>query len=129
MEKRFEEWINLKGKLHGKNNDPPRVKKGDIWWTSIGENIGFEINGKSQLFTRPVIILKKMMYGLYFVIPTTTKIKNRPWLVPFRHRSLDMVACIHHARPIDYRRLSSCIGEINESDFARIKAAFRNYFL
>lgn len=128
MEKRFTEWIDLKARLHLENAHVPHVNEGDIWWASLGENIGFEINGKSRLFSRPVIILKKMMYGFYFVIPTTTQIKDRPWLVPFRHNFVGMEACIHQARPIDYRRLSSRIGQIDESDFFKIRERFKKFF-
>ena len=57
-EKHFKEWINLKEKLHF-NAKLPRIKEGEIWWCSFGENIGTEINGKSARFTRPVLIIKK----------------------------------------------------------------------
>ena len=50
---RFLEWIGLKQKLHQGTQAPPLVSAGDIWWASIGENVGSEINGKSRLFSRP----------------------------------------------------------------------------
>ena len=56
---RFFEWIGLKQKLHQGTQSPPLVSAGDIWWASVGENVGSEINGKSKLFSRPVIIFKK----------------------------------------------------------------------
>lgn len=71
--KNFLEWIGFKEKLHFSNQKIPHVSEGQIWWTSIGENIGFEMNGKSRLFTRPVIIFKKLSNMFYFVIPLTTK--------------------------------------------------------
>jgi hypothetical protein len=54
----------------------PLATAGDIWWASVGQNVGSEINGKSRLFSRPVIIFKKLAHGFYFVIPTTTKPKG-----------------------------------------------------
>lgn len=33
--------------------------EGEIWWCSIGMNIGVEIYGKGGRFTRPVLIFKK----------------------------------------------------------------------
>jgi len=50
----------------------------------VGErwrNVGSEINGKSALFSRPVIIYKKLSHGFYFVIPTTTQKKEGSWFV------------------------------------------------
>ena len=35
-----------------------------------------------------------------------------------------MFACLHQARSIDYRRLSSKLGTLDDEDFARIKAGF-----
>jgi hypothetical protein len=36
-----------------------------------------------------------------------------------------MVACLHQARAIDYRRLSSKLGTIDDKDFGRVKSGFR----
>ena len=82
--KRFFEWFGLKQRLHYITHVPPLVSERDIWWASIGENVGSEINGKSALFSRPVIVLKKLSHGFYFVIPTTTKVREGSWYVPFR---------------------------------------------
>lgn len=76
MLKRFSEWFGLKKKLHESQQTPPLVSERDIWWASVGENVGSEINGKSALFSRPVIIYKKLSHGFYFVIPTTTQKKE-----------------------------------------------------
>ena len=45
--KRFLEWIGLKEKLHHAKHRAPLVSERDVWWASIGENVGSEINGKS----------------------------------------------------------------------------------
>ena len=58
--KRFLEWIGLKERLHNAVHRPPLVSEGDMWWVSFGENVGSEINGKSDKFTRPAIILKSL---------------------------------------------------------------------
>jgi mRNA interferase MazF len=104
---RFLESIGLKQKLHRGTQAPPLVSPGDIWWASIGENVGSEINGKSKLFSRPVIIFKKLAHGFYFMIPTTTKSKVGSWYVAFRQADRGMIASLHQARAIDHRRLSS----------------------
>lgn len=40
MIKKFLEWIHLKEKLDEKQNSPPLVNEGDMWWISFGENVG-----------------------------------------------------------------------------------------
>lgn len=127
--KRFLEWIGLKEKLHVVDHKPPLVSQGDIWWVSIGENVGSEINGKSKLFSRPVIIFKKLAHSFYFVIPTTTQVREGSWYVKFRQQERDMVACLHQARAIDYRRLSTKLGTLDDEDFARIKKDFGSLYL
>ncbi|MCX6733815.1 MAG: type II toxin-antitoxin system PemK/MazF family toxin [Candidatus Peregrinibacteria bacterium] len=129
MYKKFTDWIGLKEKLHEKMNIVPRIHEGDIWWASLGENIGWEINGKSKDFTRPVIIYKKLAHGFYFVIPATTKTRSGTWYVHYRYRSTDAIACIHQARAIDYRRFYSKVGELDNNNFQRIKAGFAALYL
>ncbi len=97
MRKRFFEWIALKLRLDSLCSQIPKVSEGDIWWASLGENVGWEISGKSKDFTRPVIVFKKFAEGFYFVIPTTTQRKNGSWYVPYRQRSLDAFACLQQA--------------------------------
>lgn len=126
--KRFFEWFGVKERLHYIDHSPPLVSERDIWWTSIGENVGSEINGKSDLFSRPVIVLKKLSHGFYFVIPTTTQVREGSWYVPFRQQGKDMLACLHQARAIDFRRLSSRLGKVDGDDFDRVKDGFRKLY-
>jgi hypothetical protein len=93
MLKGFSEWFGLKTKLHERRQIPPLVSEREIWWASVGENVGSEINGKSAPFSRTVIIYKKLSHGFYFVIPTTTQKKLGSWFVRPR-------ACIKLARSI-----------------------------
>ncbi len=126
--KKFLEWIGLKKKLHERAHAPPYVSEGGIWWASIGENIGSEINGKSELFSRPVIILKKLAHGFYFVIPTTTQKREGTWYVAFRQNARVMIACLHQARALDYRRLSSKLGALDDKDFQAIAEGFKKLY-
>lgn len=120
----FVEWNNLKEKLHAIAHEPPLVSTREIWWSSLGKNVGSEIQGKSSLYSRPVIIFKKLSHGFYFVIPTTSKEKAGSWYVPFVYKEKRMFACLHQARTIDYRRLSSRLGQIDGDDFAKVQKLF-----
>ena len=126
--KDFATWMPKKAQLDGLTHRPPYVSEGDIWWASIGENIGSEVNGKSNLFSRPVIVFKKLAHGFYFVIPTSTKNKTGSWYVPYKHQSINNVACLHQARAIDYRRILSKLGTLDDADFARIRAGFNSLY-
>ncbi len=126
--KNFLDWIRLKEKLHNTTYRPPLVSEGDIWWVSVGENVGSEVNGKSAVFSRPVIILKKLAHGFYFVVPTSTQLREGSWYVHYRHKNKENVACLHQARAIDYRRLSSKLGTMDDADMERVKVGFHTLY-
>lgn len=127
--KRFLEWIGLKERLHVREQKIPHVNEGEVWWASLGENIGFEINGKSKLFTRPVIIFKKLNKGFYFVIPASTQAREGTWYASFIQKGVKQVACLHQARSIDYRRLYSKLGQMDERDWRNIVLNFEKLYL
>ena len=54
MQKNFEKWNQLKQKIDSTNKQII-YKDRDVWWCSIGINIGHEENGKNDFFTRPII--------------------------------------------------------------------------
>ena len=126
--KQFTEWFGRKERLHNQQHKPPFVSDGDIWWVCFGENIGSEINGKSIYFSRPAVILKKLSHGFYFVIPTSTQDKTGSWFVSFKQGGKPMVACLHQARAVDYRRLTTKLGTIDDDDKKRVKEAFLNLY-
>ncbi|CAN5773069.1 hypothetical protein BH11PAT2_BH11PAT2_10340 [soil metagenome] len=123
--KRFLEWIRIKSALDETIYRAPYVSEGDVWWVNIGENVGYELNGKSKIFTRPVVIYKKFSHNFYFVIPATTKIHIGDWYIPYTHRGQKAAACLHQARSIDYRRLHNKMGTLDDADFKRIKEGFK----
>jgi len=127
--KDFENWFPLKEKLDTSSHKVPFVSEGDIWWMSIGENIGSEISGKNSLFSRPAIIYKKLSHSFYLIIPTTTKEKDGSWYVPFTQGQKNMVACLQQVRTVDYRRLSSKLGSLDQKDFERVQIGFSNLYL
>lgn len=122
--KDFSSWFKLKEKIDGFVHRAPYVSEGDIWWASLGENVGSEISGKHELFSRPIVVLKKLAHGFYLVIPTTTKEKEGTWYIPFSHREKHMRACLHQARTVDHRRLSSKLGSLDSVDLNRIREGF-----
>lgn len=125
----FLKWCGLKQKLHENKATGPFVRERELWWVSLGENVGSEINGKSELYSRPVIILKKLAHGFFLVAPTTTKEREGTWYVPIVYNDKKTYVCLHQIRTIDYRRLSSRIGQINGDDFESVKKGFKDLYI
>lgn len=126
--KNFLEWIALKEKLDSLDSTTPHVSQGQIWWASLGENVGVEINGKSKNFTRPVLIYRKLARNFYLVVPVTSQLKSGTWYVHFLQKRKLMAACLHQVRVIDYRRLWGKLGWIDDEDFRKVENGFRKLY-
>lgn len=72
----FDCWNNKKKRLEVVDNLRINFAEREVWWCSLGKNIGDEENGKNDLFERPVLILKKFSRNSVVVIPLTTKGKS-----------------------------------------------------
>jgi len=122
--KNFLEWIGLKERLHNTEHEPPFVSERDMWWISLGENIGSEMNGKSNRFSRPALILKKLAHGFYLIAPTTTQKNEGTWYVLVQLGKKDEYVCLNQIRTIDYRRLHSKLGQVATDDFKKVREGF-----
>lgn len=79
--KDFDNWINKKKDCHYKTAKPPMFKERDIWWVSIGVNVGFEEDGKHEKFIRPVLVLRKFNRFMFLGIPMSTRNKDNSYYV------------------------------------------------
>lgn len=120
-------WNHKKQKLD-KNIRSIFVKEWDLWWTHLGVNIGKEMDGKSEVFTRPCIIYKKLTTDQFLVIPASTKHKQGSWYVPYIHGGIHSIACLQQIRVVDARRLRNRIGQLDMTDMDRISAWFYSLY-
>ena len=120
---RFLAWIGVKQKLAGRDHVPPLLREGDLWWCSVGENVGIEVNGKSGDFTRPVIIVKKFGRLGFLGVPTSTKQRTGTWYVSFSHQRIEEIALLSQVRVFSYKRLHSKMGELDSADLRNVKEA------
>jgi mRNA interferase MazF len=73
--KNFNEWNNRKKKIDSKTKVPLPGKK-QIWWASIGLNVGDEEDGKNKNFERSLLILKPFGKRTFLGIPMTSVDKS-----------------------------------------------------
>ena len=128
MRKRFDEWIKLKKILHKSNKSKP-IKEGEIWWCAMGENVGTEINGKHSRFDRPVLIFKKLSQYQFLGVPLSTKYHRGSWYVPYTFQGKHCIAVLCQIKIISIKRLYERKGELDETDFLRIKKGFKKLYL
>lgn len=127
--KRFLEWIKHKQFLHEKEHKPPFFKEGEFWWAYVGENIGSEVDGKGEFFTRPIVIYKKLGSYSFLAIPTSTKKKEGTWYVNFLHKGVHEVVLLSQIRVLSFKRLKEKIGTLDDKDFSKIKEGFKNLYV
>jgi len=97
-------------------------REGEVWWVRLGRNIGYEVNGKSREFTRPVIILKTYNQYSFLALPLTTAPKPSPYRLPIgvmdgKHA----FATLSQLRNIDSKRLVKKIVHLDADILAAIK--------
>lgn len=126
-EKHFEEWIKVKVSLHYAGNFPV-VKEGQIWWCAVGENIGVEINGKSETFARPILVLRKLSRYGFMGVPLTSKRHDGSWYVPFVFKGRSQYAALAQARVFSVSRLYTKIGMVPTLDLQLIRDGFRELY-
>lgn len=72
----FDKWNAVKKKLQ----DETRVRyfrERQVWWCSIGQNLGSESYGKGETFTRPVLVFKKLSGEIFFGVTAHKQGKGR----------------------------------------------------
>lgn len=95
----------------------------EVWWCSIGKNIGSEQNGKNEGFERPVIVFRIFSKETMWVVPLTSKaqiIESRKELQVQANKAFQ-TADISQMRLISSRRLSRYIDIVSYSDFQKIR--------
>ena len=118
--KDFDKWNEFK--KHTDNSDTKvSIRAGEIRWISFGVNVGSEIDGKGESFTRPGLILHVIGSHLAFVAPLSTKIKEVAGYLPFDWKGTKTAICIHQIRTISQKRVLSRKGRISEDKLKAIK--------
>jgi mRNA interferase MazF len=102
--KNFESWNKLKQNLDALNNQDLRIKEGEIWWCALGVNIGNEIDGKNELYERPVIVIKKFPNKSFLVVPLSKTEREHQFAIPFTVNSHISKAIISQVRVVSPKR-------------------------
>jgi mRNA interferase MazF len=124
--KNYQDWTPVKTKINNAPKRPEGLRRGEIWICSIGENIGFENDGKGQSFSRPVLIIKKHSNLTCYVVPLSTTSKRGHFYYPFDgHTGRVSVAMLSQSKTIDTARLKRKIGKIDEVDLLTICARLK----
>ncbi len=124
MEKDFTDWHLLKSNLHSQSQ-APTFQQREIWWCSIGLNIGYEADGKSELFSRPVLIVRKFNRHIFLGVPLTTKIKQNPYYHCTQFKGREQCVMLAQLRLLEGRRLTRKMGQLPKDQFEGVRGALK----
>lgn len=128
---KFINWSKKKIRHHiNEDNREIYFREKEVWWVAFGKNIGYEIDGKQELFERPAVIIKKYNKNMCFVIPFTSKIKKPlPWFyVSADFGAKPSVAIISQGRMISPKRLLRKEALLDDETYNKIILAFKEQF-
>lgn len=124
--KKFDEWNEVKKQVDIRSNII-QFKEREVYWASVGENVGFEQNGKGVDFARPVLIIKKLNKNLFFGVPLSTQSRAGSFFFEFELLlNQKSTALLVQAKVYDAKRLAKKIGMIKEEDFKLLKDDLKN---
>ena len=96
----------------------------EVWWCSLGVNVGYEQDGKGERFARPVLIFKKFNKEIFWGVPITMASKTGKFYSPINlGDSKKRCAIISQIRLLDCKRLLDKVGFINEDNYIEIQKA------
>ena len=104
-------------------------KERDVWWTSIGVNVGFEEDGKHENFVRPVLVLKKFNRELFLGVPLSTKLKDNKYYVRISVKQKIVSAMTSQIRVFSSKRIWNKLAELDKGDFLKINNEVGKFFI
>lgn len=125
--KSIQKWCQLKIALWNKQSKVI-FKQGDIWWCILGVNLGEEMFGKGEKFTRPVLVFRKFTGNSFLGLPLTKQEKQGSWYVEITIHSKKNWVMLNQARILDKKRLTNRIGALDGNDFEKVKKNFLEFY-
>lgn len=120
MKKDFKKWHTEKSRLH-EYKIRANFHEREIWFASVGLNVGFEQDGRGENFLRPIIVIKKFNNEVLWGIPLTKNKKKGGYYFAFKFGGRGSTAILSQIRLIDAKRLQYKIGDVSDKDFSEIK--------
>jgi len=125
--KLLQDWCKLKIVLWERQNKIV-FKQGDIWWCSLGMNLGEEMFGKGEKFTRPVLVFQKFTSNSFLGLSLTKQEKQGSWYVEITVHGEKNWVMLNQARILDKKRLTNRVAALDTNDFRKVKERFLEFY-
>jgi mRNA interferase MazF len=124
MQKDFDRW-NEKKKQIERSRFADYVNEREVWWCTLGTNVGSEQGGSSELFERPVLVVRKFNKNTVLIVPLTSSARRTPYHIVTRHDGMEFAAVISQVRLISTKRLARKIYQMDRAIFAEVITRMR----
>lgn len=124
MQKQFEEWNRLKQKIEI-NRKPLIFHEGEVWFCSVGINVGREQDGKNKYFERPILIVRKFNSEMFWAVPLTSKLKETIFHHSFVRNGRLQIAILSQLSLTDVGRLRRIMFSVNALELNLIRDKIR----
>ncbi|MFH1253217.1 MAG: type II toxin-antitoxin system PemK/MazF family toxin [Candidatus Uhrbacteria bacterium] len=124
---RFVGWTKLKIKIHFSQR---RIfpKEREIWWVSLGQNIGVEINGKNENFERPVLVVKKYSLDSVLVLPISSRSRDNQYCFDFINNNKNGSINFSQVKSISTKRFIRRLDKMDSVVYQKIKEKLKETF-
>ena len=127
MAKDFQKWHTLKAGID-RQDKTQLFRAQEIWWCSLGANVGVETDGKDDLFQRPVLVFRKFNQDMFWGFPITSKPKkHKPFYFLFSLNGLEQIAVLSQMRVLSSKRLIRRVGKLGNAEFRELNGAFLKF--
>jgi mRNA-degrading endonuclease toxin of MazEF toxin-antitoxin module len=125
--KKFDEWNTLK-KIINDRGFEVRAHERELWWASVGINVGSEQDGRGDDFERPVLVAKKLSTNVLYAFPISSQCKNIEMHMFIDHEKIHGYVLLDQLKAIDRKRLVRKVGVVDKILFASIVERFKSLF-
>jgi mRNA interferase MazF len=123
MEKDFDGWSREKKRVH-ERKDGKFFHEREIWWCSLGVNVGYEEDGKNEQYERPILVVKKFNRDVLWALPLTRTTKdNQYYYRLLQGDEQDSAVILSQLRLLSSKRLNRRLRKISLAQFKEIVEA------
>lgn len=124
-QKDFDRWNEKKKTVHNREH-VAFFHEREVWWCSLGLNIGYEQDG-GETFERPMLVVKKFNKDVFWALPFTTSSKQNQYHFPVFGGD-GSVIILSQLRLTSAKRLERCMYRMSVENFREVILRVQQFF-
>ncbi len=126
--KEFDLWNERKKQVDKKvPTQTLYIHEREVWWCTVGVNVGVEIDGKKHDFERPVLVVKKFNRMMFWGIPLTSKGQSHHYVIRVQHGKGSSFANLAQLRMFSSKRIHRKIAMLSKKSFHEVLGQIKSW--